>query len=104
MKTEVRRHIHVLLIDTALLEDTAEFTFKAKNNTGEASETFNLVIQSKINHKFVTIKKHSNKISFHYIAPPVLFKALDPAINLKKGEEFVLETSYSGFPVPTATW
>jgi len=56
LRVEVKRAVHILLVENALLEDTAEFTIKAKNDSGEISETFNLIIQSKIFQLFI-IKK-----------------------------------------------
>ena len=53
-------------MDNASLEDTAEFTVKAKNESGEISETFSLIVQCKYNYllnfKFKTIilTKHLN--------------------------------------------
>ena len=59
MRTEIKRTVHILLIENASLEDTAEFTIKAKNDSGEISETFNLVVQSKIVQLIIFLK---NKI------------------------------------------
>lgn len=53
LRVEVKRAVHILLVENALLEDTAEFTIKAKNDSGEISETFNLIIQSKIFQHFI---------------------------------------------------
>ena len=46
IKLDSKKSIHILTIDSAALEDSAVFTLKAKNDSGEASESFNLVIQS----------------------------------------------------------
>ncbi len=56
LRVEVKRAVHILLVENALLEDTAEFTIKAKNDSGEISETFNLIIQSKIFQLFILKK------------------------------------------------
>jgi len=56
LRVEVKRAVHILLVENALLEDTAEFTIKAKNDSGEISETFNLIIQSKIFQHFILKK------------------------------------------------
>ena len=56
LRVEVKRAVHILLVENALLEDTAEFTIKAKNDSGEISETFNLIIQSKIFQLFIINK------------------------------------------------
>ena len=45
--------IHMLTIDSALLEDANNYTLKAKNDTGEIEYSFNLIVQSTFN-------------SFHY--------------------------------------
>jgi len=47
LKVEAKKTVHILIIDDANFDDSAEFTLKAKNETGEATESFNLVVQSK---------------------------------------------------------
>ncbi len=40
--------IHTITLDQAKIEDAAVYTLKAKNDSGEASESFTLIVQSKI--------------------------------------------------------
>ena len=49
IKLETRlKTIHTFALDNAALSDASKITFKAKNDTGEASESFNLIVQSKL--------------------------------------------------------
>lgn len=47
LKVDCKRSVHILSFENVLMEDAAEFTLKAKNDSGEVSESFSLVIQSK---------------------------------------------------------
>ena len=47
LKVESKKSVHILSLDNATLNDAAEFTLKAKNESGEASESFKIIIQSK---------------------------------------------------------
>lgn len=82
LKIDVRRAVHILNFESVLMEDAAEFTLKAKNISGEASESFTLVIQT----------------------PPVFSKSLETAQSFKSGEQFELEAQFNGFPIPTVIW
>jgi hypothetical protein len=47
IKVESRsKTIHSLVIDNSSLTDAAKYTLKAKNESGEVSESFKLIIQS----------------------------------------------------------
>jgi hypothetical protein len=47
IKTETRmKTIYALSIDNSNLNDAGKYTLKAKNDSGEASESFNLIVQS----------------------------------------------------------
>lgn len=46
LKIENKKSIHILSLDMATVSDAAEFTLTAKNDSGEASESFSLIIQS----------------------------------------------------------
>lgn len=105
LRVEVKRAVHILLVENALLEDTAEFTIKAKNDSGEISETFNLIIQSKIFQLFILKKLLESSIIMSILkAPPTLVKGLEPTLGLKTGGDLILETVYNGFPVPNIAW
>jgi len=62
LKIESKKSIHILSLDNAALADSALFTFIAKNESGEASESFNLIVQSKF-FKINFFKIQTNLIS-----------------------------------------
>jgi len=62
LKVESKKSIHILSLDNAALADSALFTLIAKNESGEASESFSLIVQSNFFYFYFFIKPINTNI------------------------------------------